>query len=122
MLTYIESMSSGSPVPFAAEGTPGRLRMINDTGVGGADRLSDDLAWLSTRSRPTTRSLDEAGRRCGRLSGADDVLTAAVVDPTAAEPSTFALRETARQVREDDRLVSVLLPLGDGLLAAVKSS
>ena len=31
------------------------------------------------------------------------------------------MREVARQVREDDRLAPVLLPLGDGLLAAVKT-
>ena len=31
------------------------------------------------------------------------------------------LREVARQVREDDRLAPLLLPLGDGLLAAVKT-
>jgi len=33
--------------------------------------------------------------------------------------ASVALREVARQVREDERLVPVLLPLGDGLLAAV---
>jgi predicted O-methyltransferase YrrM len=45
-----------------------------------------------------------------------------VVDPDADDAGTLALREVARQVREDDRLVPVLLPLGDGLLAAVKTA
>jgi len=43
-------------------------------------------------------------------------------DGTAVDPATLAVRELARQVREDERLVPVLLPVGDGLLAAVKRS
>jgi predicted O-methyltransferase YrrM len=31
-----------------------------------------------------------------------------------------ALREVARQVRDDKRLVPVLLPVGDGLLCALR--
>ena len=90
-------------------------------------RLTDeayDLVFVDAEPADYPRYLDEAVRllRVGGIVVLDDVLTAAVVDPTAVDPSTFALREIARQVREDDRLVSVLLPLGDGLLAAVKSA
>ena len=46
---------------------------------------------------------------------------AGVLDPDAADASTLALREVARQVRDDERLVPMLLPLGDGLLAAVRA-
>ena len=43
-----------------------------------------------------------------------------VVDPSHRDPDTMAMREVARTVREDDRLVPVILPLGDGLLVAAK--
>ena len=38
------------------------------------------------------------------------------------DQQSVALREVTRLVREDDRLVPVLLPLGDGLLVAAKVS
>jgi predicted O-methyltransferase YrrM len=38
------------------------------------------------------------------------------------DPADASAPGVARQVRDDDRLVPVLLPLGDGLLAAVKKS
>ena len=49
------------------------------------------------------------------------VLAAGVLDPEATDPATLALREVTRRVREDDRLAPTLLPLGDGLLAAIKA-
>ena len=45
-----------------------------------------------------------------------------MLEPDATDAATVALREVARQVRDDDRLVPVLLPLGAGLLAAVKAT
>ena len=47
------------------------------------------------------------------------VLGTGVADPEAVDPGTLALREVTRQVREDDRLAPTLLPLGEGLLAAI---
>jgi predicted O-methyltransferase YrrM len=38
------------------------------------------------------------------------------------DPETSAIREVCEQVRDDDRLIPVLLPLGDGLLVAVKAA
>ena len=43
-----------------------------------------------------------------------------VTDPGQEDPETTAIREVAEQVRQDERLVPLLLPVGDGLLAAVK--
>jgi predicted O-methyltransferase YrrM len=43
-----------------------------------------------------------------------------VADPTQRDPDTVAVRELGRMVRDDDRLRPLMLPLGDGLLAAVK--
>ena len=42
-----------------------------------------------------------------------------VPDPSARDSDTVAVRELLKVVRDDDRLVPVLLPSGDGLLAAV---
>ena len=44
-----------------------------------------------------------------------------VADPVrSATPTPSAIRELVEAVREDERLVPLLLPTGDGLLAAVK--
>jgi predicted O-methyltransferase YrrM len=51
----------------------------------------------------------------------DDVLRAGRVgNAAAADPTTAAVREVARQVREDERLVPVLLPVSGGLLCALR--
>ena len=41
-------------------------------------------------------------------------------DPAARDPETRVLREVGRTVREDDRFTVSLLPVGEGLLVAVK--
>lgn len=41
-------------------------------------------------------------------------------DPAANDPEVIAVREAARLIAEDDRLTPALIPLGDGLLAAVR--
>jgi predicted O-methyltransferase YrrM len=43
-----------------------------------------------------------------------------VADPGRTDPETVAIREVCERVRDDERLVPLLLPVGDGLLAAVK--
>jgi predicted O-methyltransferase YrrM len=43
-----------------------------------------------------------------------------VADPAQRDPDTVVLRDLSRAVRDDDRLVSALLPVGDGLLVAAK--
>ena len=43
-----------------------------------------------------------------------------VADPSQHDPDTVTLRELVRTVRDDERLVSVLLASGDGLLVAAK--
>ena len=51
-------------------------------------------------------------RRCSRA--------AAIADRTARDPQTVAWREIARAVREDETLLSAVLPIGAGLLVATK--
>lgn len=41
-------------------------------------------------------------------------------DPTANDAEVIAVREAARLIAEDERLTPALIPLGDGLLAAVR--
>jgi predicted O-methyltransferase YrrM len=43
-----------------------------------------------------------------------------VADPTQRDSETVAVREAGRLVRDDETLFAVMIPLGDGLLAAVK--
>jgi predicted O-methyltransferase YrrM len=43
-----------------------------------------------------------------------------VADRESSDPDAVAVRELCEQVRMDERLVPLLLPVGDGLLAAVK--
>jgi predicted O-methyltransferase YrrM len=113
---------------FTAAGHgPSRLRLINGMGLEVLPRLTDggyDLVFVDASPADYPRYLDEAVRllRAGGIVVLDDVLTAAVLDPAADDPGTLALREAARQVRDDERLVPVLLPLGAGLLAAVKTA
>ena len=92
-------------------------------------RLTDggyDLVFVDAEPADYPRYLDEAVRllRPGGMVVLDGVLGPRRRRPGAgADPDTRrCVREVARQVREDDRLVPVLLPLGDGLLAAVKTA
>jgi predicted O-methyltransferase YrrM len=113
---------------FTAAGHgPSRLRLINGMGLEVLPRLTDggyDMVFVDAEPADYPRYLDEAVRllRCGGIVVLQGVLAGTVFDSGAADPGTVALREVARQMREDDRLVPVLLPLGDGLLAAVKTA
>ena len=42
-----------------------------------------------------------------------------VADPAVRDPTTTTLRDLGKALRADDRLAPTLLPVGDGLLAAV---
>ncbi|GAB4700203.1 hypothetical protein MOKP118_36690 [Mycobacterium avium subsp. hominissuis] len=41
-------------------------------------------------------------------------------DPAARDAEVVAVREAARLIAEDERLTPALVPLGDGILAAVR--
>lgn len=45
-----------------------------------------------------------------------------LVDPAHRDPEIMALREVARTVRDDERLLPALIPVGGGLLAAAVNS
>lgn len=106
---------------------PSRIRLINGMGLEVLPRLTDggyDMVLVDTSPTDHPRYLDEALRllRPGGVLALHGVLTSGVLDPEAADDDTRALREVARQVREDDRLAPALLPLGSGLLAAITAA
>lgn len=112
---------------FTAAGFPAaQLRLINGMALEVLPRLADgayDLVFVDAVKAEYPRYLDEAIRllRPGGVVALDNVLWGGrVADSSQQDADTKALREVARQGREDDRLVPVLLPLGDGLLAVVK--
>jgi predicted O-methyltransferase YrrM len=43
-----------------------------------------------------------------------------VADPAQRDPETVTIRELGKAMRDDERLVTLLLPVGDGLLCAIK--
>jgi predicted O-methyltransferase YrrM len=110
---------------LAAGYGPANLRLINGMALEVLPRLTDagyDLVFVDASPADYPRYLEEAVRllRDGGIVVFAGALGAGVVDPDASDASTAGLREVGRQVRDDDRLVPVLLPLGDGLLVALK--
>ena len=104
---------------------PQRARTIAGAALDVLPRLTDggyDLVLVDTSPADHPRYLDEALRllRPGGVLALHGVLGASVLDPDAADASTAGLREVTRMVREDERLAPTLLPLGGGLLTAIR--
>jgi predicted O-methyltransferase YrrM len=127
---------------FSAAGVaPGRTRLIMGRALDVLPRLTDeayDLLFVDA-AKPEYPSYHQQGVRLLRPGGviAFDNINASLAsslgvnaslasslgnlpNPARRDTETTALREVARAVRDDDRLVPVLLPLGDGLLVAAK--
>jgi predicted O-methyltransferase YrrM len=114
---------------FAEAGIPsGRTRLITGNAREVLPRLSDggyDLVFVDAAKTEYADYLTEALRllRPGGVVAFDNVLWHdKVADPAQRDPDTVAMRDLGRTVREDERLVPVLLHAGDGLLAAVKKA
>jgi predicted O-methyltransferase YrrM len=111
---------------FAEAGVPGsRARLINGAALEVLPRLTDggyDLVFCDAVKTEYGDYLGEALRllRPGGVVAFDNVLWHdRVADPSARDPDTVAIRDLNRAVRDDERLIPALLPVGDGLLAAV---
>lgn len=108
---------------IAAGFPPQRFRLITGFALEVLPRLIDhgyDLVFIDGEKTEYGEYLDEAIRlaRPGGLIIFDNVLWHdRVADPAQRDPETTAIRELLDRVREDENLVSLLLPLGDGLLA-----
>lgn len=112
---------------FAEAGYSGsRIRLIVGRALDVLPRLADggyDLVFCDAAKQEYGDYLAEAIRllRPGGIVAFDNALWHdRVADPTQRDPDTVAVRELGKLVRADERLRPVMIPLGDGLLAAVK--
>ena len=103
-----------------------RFRLISGKAADVLPRLTDggyDLVFCDADKQEYPDYLTAAVRllRPGGVVVFDNALWGGrIADPGQDDPETNAIRETVEQIREDGRLVPMLLPVGDGLLAAVK--
>jgi predicted O-methyltransferase YrrM len=105
---------------------PQRARLIPGAALEVLPRLTDghyDLVFADGDKQEYPEYLSEALRllRPGGVVAFDNALWHdRVADPAQRDADTIAIRELGRKIREDDTLVPVLLPVGDGLLLAKK--
>jgi predicted O-methyltransferase YrrM len=106
---------------------PQRVRLIPGPALEVLPRLTDghyDLVFCDGDKREYSAYLTEALRllKPGGLVAFDNALWHdRVADPAQRDPETVAVRELGRAVRDHDDLLSLLLPVGDGLLVAKKA-
>ncbi|MBO0776309.1 MAG: O-methyltransferase [Actinobacteria bacterium] len=112
---------------FVRAGFPAnRYRLISGKASDVLPRLTDsgyDLVFCDADKQEYPDYLVAALRllRTGGVVVFDNALWGGQVAlPAYADPDTTAIRQLNEQAREDERLAPVLLPVGDGLLAAVK--
>jgi predicted O-methyltransferase YrrM len=112
---------------FAEAGiAPGRYRTINGSAAEVLPRLRDgayDLVFVDADKTGYPVYYQQALRllRPGGVVAFDNMLWHdRVADISARDTETAALRELGKTVRDDDRMVAALLPVGDGLLAGAK--
>jgi predicted O-methyltransferase YrrM len=112
---------------FAESGVgPGRTRLISGRAQEVLTRLADDsydLVFIDADPVDQPGYVVE-GVRLLKSGGVIVVHRAALGgragDPAARDAEVTAVREAARLIAEDERLRPALIPLGDGVLAAVR--
>ncbi|MBO2466144.1 O-methyltransferase [Actinomadura violacea] len=103
-----------------------RTRMIIGPALEVLPRLTDggyDMVFCDAAKHEYPEYLTAALRllRPGGVVAFDNALWHdRVADPDVRDPETEAIRDVHRAIREDERLVPLLVPVGDGLLCAVK--
>jgi predicted O-methyltransferase YrrM len=114
---------------FTAAGfPPQRVRLIQGAALEVLPRLTDghyDLVFADGEKSEYPQYLQQALRllRPGGVLAFDNSLWHdRVADASVRDGATSAIRETLYAVRDDERLVPLLLPMGDGLLVAQKRS
>jgi predicted O-methyltransferase YrrM len=112
---------------FVEAGVPGnRTRVISGRALDVLPRLTDgayDLVLCDAAKEEYEDYLQQALRllRSGGMVAFDNALWHdRVADPAQRDETTTAIRELGKRVRDHEQLVSALLPVGDGLLVAVK--
>jgi predicted O-methyltransferase YrrM len=105
---------------------PSRTRLISGRAQDVLTRLADESYDLVFVDADPVDQPDYVvqGVRLLRPGGVIVVHRAALGgragDPTARDAEVVAVREAARLIAEDERLTPALVPLGDGILAAVR--
>lgn len=123
--TEVEHQRAAKEV-FAAAGIKStRTRAISGRALEVLPRLAQgayDLVVVDCDPTEAADYVDQA-RRILRPGGAVAVVNALwhdrVADPARRDEATVAMRELGKQFREDEELITGLLPVGDGLLVAV---
>lgn len=129
ILTSIDSESEHQRLAKMAltdAGVPSaRARLIPGRALEVLPRLSDaayDLVFCDANRAENVDYLGAALRLLrpgGAVVFAGALAGGKVADPSARDTDTVALRELAKAVRDDTRLVPALLPVGAGLLVAI---
>lgn len=112
---------------FAAAGIAShRTRIITGAALEVLPRMNEasyDLVHIDADKGRYPEYVEHAIRllRPGGLVAIDNMLWHdRVADPAVRDETTTLLRDLGKELRDDERLVTSLLPVGDGLLAAVK--
>lgn len=112
---------------YAAAGvTHQRTRVITGRALDVLDRMTDgayDLVFVDGEKSEYPAYVTQAGRllRRGGVMLVDNMLWHdKVADPAARDDVTRTLRDLGKSLRDDDHFTTSLLPVGDGLLVAVK--
>ncbi|WP_042938747.1 O-methyltransferase [Rhodococcus sp. AW25M09] len=104
-----------------------RTRLINGWALDVLPRLADDaydLVFIDASPADHPHFVAESVRLLrpgGVLVLHNALLGGRVADPTQRDATAVAVRSAARAIAEDERLTTVLLPLGDGLICASRS-
>lgn len=103
-----------------------RTRVISGRALEVLPRMTDgayDLVVIDADKSDYPSYVDHAIRllRSGGVLVLDNMLWHdKVADPAARDAETVVLRDLGKRLRDDERLIPALLPVGDGVFAAVK--
>jgi predicted O-methyltransferase YrrM len=103
-----------------------RYRLINGSAAEVLPRLREesyDIVFVDADKSAYGVYFEQALRllRPGGVMAFDNALWHdRVADPSQRDPETVTLRELSKTVRDDSRLLSALIAVGDGLLVAAK--
>ena len=127
VLTTIDSSAEhqrAAKDAYAAAGyAPQRTRVFTGAAADVLPRMTDgayDLVVVDADRQEYPEYVEQAARLL--RSGGTLVLTWSdkEADPANRDPETRTLREVGRSIRDRDDFVTALLPVGEGLLVAVK--
>jgi len=112
---------------FAGAGVPSaRTRLISGRALDVLPRMADaayDLVFVDADPLEAPEYVEQALRMLrpgGVLAVAHALGNDKVADPARRDDLTVTMRDLGRGLREDERLVTALLPVGGGLLTSVK--